>query len=454
MTEQVDFKRAKSDAIASALFLASVIISGIQQTYCSREDTESEDGDESESTYYGTDPIPFALLRRQHSVALTRILNEKPHLLSAKDLLKAGFPLKRLVKEFGYTKSELLCLHRNSYRLLRSFPRQQDRITGIDAVGAEKFAAIYSDKNIQVLNAFTGECEKTWECYQNLNVFGTFFGNTPEPFDALLGFPDGTVVTAKDFCINRWNPAIHGRVERKRIASMIAFGNVCGLGKLSNDRIVSGSSKDIRIWKLTTGQCELVIDAPCASHAVFAELPDGSLAEANGKSRDIRLWDTRCDPSQPPPLTNIEPDKRLKGETDSVAWRCKKIFSGHHGHISSLVYVPAAKCLASSCDDKTIRLWPVPFTTASGKTSPRKLETEVLRGHAGAVTCLRVFTDALTLASGSTDGTIRLWDTLTGQCCSVIEAHDGAVACMTVLADGITVVSAGESDRSIKIWCF
>jgi WD40 repeat protein len=68
--------------------------------------------------------------------------------------------------------------------------------------------------------------------------------------------------------------------------------------------------------------------------------------------------------------------------------------------VFSVAYSPDGKSLASGSQDKSVRVWDV----ASGR--------EVLRldGHSDMVARVAFSPDGKNLASGSTDKTVRLWD--------------------------------------------
>ena len=72
-----------------------------------------------------------------------------------------------------------------------------------------------------------------------------------------------------------------------------------------------------------------------------------------------------------------------------------------------------------------------------------------LTGHTDWVRSLAVLQDG-TLASCSDDGTIRLWNTTTGEVCKTLAGHTDWVRALVVLQDG-TLVS-GSDDRTIILW--
>src|SRR5262249_60665474 len=59
--------------------------------------------------------------------------------------------------------------------------------------------------------------------------------------------------------------------------------------------------------------------------------------------------------------------------------------------------------------------------------------------------------DGKTLAPGSLDGTIKLWDVADGKEKATLRGHAGNVAAVAFAADGKTLVSAGQ-DGSTRLW--
>ena len=67
--------------------------------------------------------------------------------------------------------------------------------------------------------------------------------------------------------------------------------------------------------------------------------------------------------------------------------------------------------------------------------------------------CLAATVDADRQLSGSSAGTVSLWDFATGKELASFEAHADAVTCLAVTPDGSSFVS-GSWDRSLKLWRF
>jgi WD40 repeat protein len=111
---------------------------------------------------------------------------------------------------------------------------------------------------------------------------------------------------------------------------------------------------------------------------------------------------------------------------------------GHTGPVYTLCLLADGR-LASGSEDGTIRLW----DAATGA------ETACLKGHTGWVTALCLLADGR-LASGSTDRTIRLWDVATGAETARLEGHSVVVTALCLLADGR--LASGSDNGTIRLW--
>ena len=79
-------------------------------------------------------------------------------------------------------------------------------------------------------------------------------------------------------------------------------------------------------------------------------------------------------------------------------------------------------------------------------------ELVVLAGHTDAVLALAFSPNGKLLASGGSDGTVRLWDVDTGKLLSTREEHTGPINTIAFSANGEKFWSGGNTDPAIRSW--
>ena len=121
--------------------------------------------------------------------------------------------------------------------------------------------------------------------------------------------------------------------------------------------------------------------------------------------------------------------------------RYKMTLWRHTRGVLAVAFSPDGRTLASGSYDHGIRLW-------NAKTGEYKMK---LSGHTEGVTCLAFSPDSRTLASGSWDRTVRLWDAKTGEHKRTLKEHTDGVRAVAFSPDDGTLASGGY-DRVIRLW--
>src|SRR5271156_3243277 len=74
---------------------------------------------------------------------------------------------------------------------------------------------------------------------------------------------------------------------------------------------------------------------------------------------------------------------------------------------------------------------------------------QTLEGHSESIKTVVFSPNGQLVASGSGDGTVRLWDTQTGECRSLLEGHSNEVYTVVFSPDG-QLVASGSYDHTVR----
>jgi RNA polymerase sigma factor (sigma-70 family) len=112
----------------------------------------------------------------------------------------------------------------------------------------------------------------------------------------------------------------------------------------------------------------------------------------------------------------------------------------HTGAVLAVACAPRVKLIATGSSDKTVRLW---------DTSTKK-EVATLQGHAEKVLAVAFTPDGRIIASASADKTVKLWDAATRKELATLE-HPDTVNSLAFSPDG-KLLATGDRDSSLRFW--
>lgn len=237
--------------------------------------------------------------------------------------------------------------------------------------------------------------------------------------------------------------------------------------------LASGSEDEtVRLWDGMTGNESRTFSSEPnpveLEYLPFTYDPDGTIVPINcfGKAFQKSQWGYECPVSE---VTFSHDGQMLafafcytkdRSMSTIELWDLgtdekKYSFTGHSDRISSLAFPSCnSQILASGSQDGTVRIW----DTTTGEATQMIKHGMIHRNQRFFVWSVAFWPDTQILAYGSNDGTVRLWDTATGKEKQIFE--DEMIRSNTVTTniwslafspDG-QVLASGSSDGIVRLW--
>jgi mono/diheme cytochrome c family protein len=133
---------------------------------------------------------------------------------------------------------------------------------------------------------------------------------------------------------------------------------------------------------------------------------------------------------------------------DAATRQPRGTISGLAGKVNALVFSPDGSTLFIAAGDAGIG--GIAYQWRVGDPGPAELVRK-FEGHKDALYALALSPDGETLATGSYDQKIKLWNVETGAEIKTLNGHNGAIFGLSFRPDGKVLASA-SADRTVKLW--
>lgn len=277
---------------------------------------------------------------------------------------------------------------------------------------------------------------------------------SPQPGDTSVPGNNASPAARKVETIGPQNAA--GLVEVARSPEQVFPGDLTF--SADGDLLLSGTA----LWKLSTDQVNVL---PAGMPVTGTGLsPDGSQM-AIATIRGLQLWDLNTTLGEARRISNQGGIGNLLYTADAtrlIALCCAEggREGGGAGKVTIFDVASGEQIAANTLDFEPRSAALSPDETAlmvGGNSEVYRLDVATLSvqatliGHSGFVSSVAYSADGTRLASGGADGTVRVWDAISGDERLALDGHGTFVEDVAVSPDGTLIASAGR-DGTVRVW--
>lgn len=310
--------------------------------------------------------------------------------------------------------------------------------------------ATFSPDQQQVVTTSQDATAAVWNwnnLRQQYEIYRTYRGHKGPVYSAAFSPTGDRVATGGyDSCIRIWKPSdippidlarvVNGE-EMVQVPAIECRGHQAGvrcvtfsrqgtiIDELGHPRdhllLSSGHDNSLILWDSTSGEMLKNLRGHSRVVTGCALSPSGNYAISASHDETVRLWN----------ITGYEEVRVLQS----------RVLSGHSDAVLCASFSPDGQRVVSASRDRTGRVWDY-------NTGQQLLTLD--EGHAFLVSAAEFFPDGRKMVTSAIDNTARLWDVPSGVEIARFEGT-GRNAAIALSSDGNTLAT-GSEDLSIKLW--
>jgi WD40 repeat protein len=225
-------------------------------------------------------------------------------------------------------------------------------------------------------------------------------------------------------------------------------------------KIASGSAdRSVKIWDAATGK--QLWDLKGHIDPIFSVMfsSDGTQVLSCSNYCALRIWDlstgrqveqlgshkdiSRCVAISPDGDTIVSNHAKYPWVSTfyTGSGDLREHHTSHEPQVTSVIFSPDSSKIASGSENGSVKIW----------DPNNQFQLHTLKGHTGAVCTVAFSPDGTLMASGSDDHSVRLWVISTQRQLEELNGHTDSVCSVVFSPDG-TKIASGSNDGSVRLW--
>ncbi|KAK4076996.1 uncharacterized protein Triagg1_3963 [Trichoderma aggressivum f. europaeum] len=196
-----------------------------------------------------------------------------------------------------------------------------------------------------------------------------------------------------------------------------------------DSKYIAAGTREVHIWDWRSGTTMAILSGHTDEIFGLSFSHDGLYLSSSSRDRTARIWTGPWDGNDKKPLST---------------------FAEHSGTVFGLSFSPSQKLLATCSADRTLRIWDYETGTRTDVRAKEE-ETQHTSVHKRPICMVSTSHDGETIASGSEDGLICLWEGKTGILRRQVRGHEDFIRFIDFSRDSKALVSASD-DETVRVW--